>query len=113
MIIQALETKLGKTAGSIQARHRANIVTAAQYFIYASKVLFEYPLNEPTYIGYEDDSELWEGRKGYSAERWTFWRERWEALTQNENLCDEAREAARRAEVSMGKAERQKEKKKK
>lgn len=112
-VVQALEKKLGKTAATIPPRHRANIAAAAPYFIHASKWLLECSPSELTGYDWEDDGELWKGPKGYSAARWVFWRERWEVLRQDENLSDEEREAARRAEVSMGKAERQQQQKKK
>ncbi|PGH03221.1 hypothetical protein AJ79_07416 [Helicocarpus griseus UAMH5409] len=107
VILEALEKKLAKNT-TIEATHHANILAAAQYFIHVSKLLLECPPNKaPDY-----DTELWKGRKCYSAERWAFWKERWEVLRQNQNLPDEITEAARRAEVSMGKAEREAEREK-
>ncbi|KAL1731494.1 hypothetical protein EV714DRAFT_283419 [Schizophyllum commune] len=59
-----------------------------------------------------EDTELWKGKTGWSAERWAFWKKRWAKVRTMEALCkvgplgDEVRELARRAEVGMDKVER-------
>ncbi|KAL1954196.1 hypothetical protein VTO42DRAFT_1552 [Malbranchea cinnamomea] len=107
-IVAGIEKKLRPT---ITLSEDTRIRGAAQYFMHAARYYLDSLTNEPSYASRDYDSELWKGAPGFNLERWAFWRERWNELRQNEALSEEAREAARLAEVAMGKAERQKAKK--
>ncbi|KAI9928625.1 hypothetical protein MW887_001840 [Aspergillus wentii] len=93
----------------------SNVSAAAQYFILASKEFLYNPFrnadkqNNPWVTGWGNETQLWTGERGFNMERWNFWKSQWGALRVREELSDDAREAARRAEVAMDKAERQKE----
>ena len=64
--------------------------------------------HENAFCGYGGkESELWKG-KGWSTERWGFWRERLEGMVGRGELSESTREGCRRAGVKMGKVERAK-----
>lgn len=106
-IAQGIEVKVRLPVTQPQ---NVKIIAAAQYFIHASGFILNFPPGGNTHVLWEDDSELWKGAKGYSLDRWAWWKKRWEELRQNEALSDDAREAARQSEVAMSKAERRKDK---
>ena len=62
------------------------------------------------WFGY--NSELWDQSKGFSKERWEFWKGRLIALGNIETFSDETKELMRRAGLAMEKAERAVEKEK-
>ncbi|XHF97099.1 hypothetical protein AWENTII_000701 [Aspergillus wentii] len=113
VIVEALERRIDFTR--LTAREESNVSAAAQYFILASKEFLYNPFrnadkqNNPWVTGWGNETQLWTGERGFNMERWNFWKSQWGALRVREELSDDAREAARRAEVAMDKAERQKE----
>lgn len=116
LIVDALEKKLD--AKHPPARQELDITAVAQYFIYAAKDILENPFRDISddtgnlySVAWGNESQLWFGGKGFSLSRWGFWKSRFGELRRSEELGDEAREGARRAEVSMEKAERQGKKK--
>ena len=89
---------------------------AAQLFIHAAPELFRRSKNNHTATGaiakdYNDRSSksgkqtLWTGRGGYSLERWAFWKERWEVLSNMKELSESERQAARVAIEAMDETE--------
>jgi len=84
-----------------------NVPAAANWFIFAAKEV----LAGGAKVGKEsfEASEMREWKeKGFSRERWGFWKKRLEELSTSELLSEDAKEAARRAVISMSKAERAK-----
>ncbi|KAL1699731.1 hypothetical protein EV121DRAFT_283890 [Schizophyllum commune] len=114
-IVGALETHLTSPPTPYQIM---NLAAAAQYFVLCPMDIYLNPLrsgrqDDPGY-GWEwgENTELWKGKTGWSAERWAFWKKRWAEVRVIKPLCivgplgDEVRELARRAEVGMDKVER-------
>lgn len=107
-VVQGIEKNLQVP---IDRAQNVRVIAAAQYFIHAAWFILNFPPDRETHVVWERDSELWNGKKGYSLDRWAWWKQRWEELRQNQALSDGAREAARQSEVAMSKAERRKDKK--
>ncbi|KAL1658967.1 hypothetical protein GGF50DRAFT_66235 [Schizophyllum commune] len=114
-IVGAIETHLASPPTPYQTM---NLAAAAQYFVLCPVEVYLNPLrtgrqDDPGY-GWKwgEDTELWKGKTGWSAERWAFWKKRWAKVRAMEAWCevgslgDEVRELARRAEVGMDKVER-------
>lgn len=113
LIVEALEKEAPLL--DLDSEQESNIRAAAQYFIYAAKNMLHNPFqdkaNATAYsTSWGDSSELWKGDKGFSLERWNFWKTRFGEIRVMEELDEETREASRRAEVAMDKSERQNEK---
>lgn len=108
-IVSSLEKKITtKDKKSEQAWSlETNLPAAANWFVFASEDLLTQ--GDKVETKYFDESELgeWKG-KGFSRERWAFWKHRLEKLTTSELLSEETKEATRKAVVNMGKAERTK-----
>ncbi|KAE8386440.1 hypothetical protein BDV23DRAFT_187249 [Aspergillus alliaceus] len=96
----------------LTARQDVDIAAAAQYFIYAANDILHHPLGSNGYdennvnVLWQEGNEFWEGEQGFTVERWEFWKKRFGQVRDLEQLRDGTREAARRAEVGMEKAER-------
>ena len=90
------------------------VPAAAVWVVFAGKVL---KFNSVGYTQYRHDGgtgrlpwsvgALWKGQKGFSIERWKFWRERFEAVRAVEGVSDFTREWADRAWTAMGAVERE------
>ncbi|PLB54763.1 hypothetical protein P170DRAFT_460807 [Aspergillus steynii IBT 23096] len=112
LTVEALETKVDDSKPT--AKQDGNIAAAGQYFIHAAKDLLHNPFRgaEGTHAtSWGKDSQMWQEEQGFSTERLGFWRRRFGQLRVLETLSEGTREAARRAEVGMEKAERQGKKK--
>ncbi|KAF3483484.1 uncharacterized protein GIQ15_02808 [Arthroderma uncinatum] len=94
----------------ISPQQDVDIAAASQYFIHGACNILRNCQNKEgeKHGGWDDESELWKGEKGLSPERWSFWKERMGILSQTDGLTDETRDAARRAEVAIGKSDRKK-----
>lgn len=56
---------------------------------------------------YDYETSEWKGEKGWSKERWAFWKDRFAAISKEETLSLETREIAKKAAESMGKIEKE------
>lgn len=97
-VAQGIEVNLQVPVTQAQ---NVRVIAAAQYFIHAAWFILNFPPDRETHVLWERDSELWNGSKGYSLDRWAWWKKRWEELRQSQALSDDAREAARQSEVAM------------
>lgn len=50
--------------------------------------------------------DLWKGKAEYSKERWAFWKQRFEEISEKTDLREETRKIAREAAVTMSEAEK-------
>ncbi|KAM5444388.1 hypothetical protein MferCBS31731_000907 [Microsporum ferrugineum] len=101
IIVDGLERKVRYP---ITPQQDADVAAACQYFIHgASHILRNgcQPEYGETLRGWGDESELWQGEKGLTPGRWTFWGERLDTLRLDEGFSDETREAARRGEAAI------------
>ncbi|CZR55821.1 uncharacterized protein PAC_05709 [Phialocephala subalpina] len=87
-----------------------NAPAVAQWLLLAGKSIFNQKAEkcENADCAWDRESELWKGKRGYSRERWIFWKERWVVLAGMDGLCEEMRETCRKVVVAMGKVERAK-----
>ncbi|KAL5359402.1 hypothetical protein BJX96DRAFT_148341 [Aspergillus floccosus] len=85
-----------------------DVVAASQYLITAGKVIMQYVQSpDGTRLMQQDTGgELWHGSADVLG-RWAFWKTRLEVLHTIETLSEEAKEAAWKAAIAMGKVERQ------
>jgi hypothetical protein len=101
VIVSALEKK-SPTAWELEA----NTPAAIQWLLHATKTIFRNGQSIDTNWGAE--SELWQGKEGFSRQRWNFWKERLERMHNQDGLDDETKQLARKASVAMSKIERMK-----
>ncbi len=87
-----------------------NIPAAAQWFLLAGKTILNQKIEkkEEVNCAWDKESQVWKGKRGYSRERWVFWRERWDVLGGIDGLSEETRDVCRKVTVAMGKVERAK-----
>jgi hypothetical protein len=78
---------------------------AAQLFVYAGSELYLRCKEGPNEGMSVKKDSLWKGEKGFSVERWRFWRERWDVLAKCESLSDDERGVAEQAFEAMGNVE--------
>lgn len=83
-----------------------NLPAALQWLIRASKVIHRDGGRMGT--GWDFGSEMWNGRPGFSQERWKFWKDRLEEIQKDGAIIEEVQQLSRTAGVAMGKAERAK-----
>lgn len=87
------------------------LVAAAQLFIYASAELLSLCQEghleglDPPDINDPGTESLWLGKRGFSEERWSFWKGRWSVWADDEDISPDARKTASEALEAMKKAE--------
>lgn len=84
-----------------------NLPATANWFIFAAKEILTGGAKIDKKYFEASDLKEWKER-GFSRERWNLWKGRLGELSTSEILSDDAKEAARKAVVSMEKAERAK-----
>ena len=107
LIVSTLEKKVATkdTKSKQVVSLETNVPAATNWLIFASEELLMGA--DKIEKGCFEGSEFgeWKGT-GFSRERWSFWKQRLEELATSELLSEEAKEAVRKAAVSMAKAER-------
>jgi hypothetical protein len=101
VIVSAFEKK-SLTAWELEL----NIPAAIQWLLHATRII----LRDGHLMGTDwgTQSELWQGKEGFSRERWNFWKDRLEQIQSQDELDDKTKQLARKASVAMSKAERAK-----
>jgi hypothetical protein len=82
-----------------------SLEAAAQVFLYAASELYRRCKEGPKEGIPNKKDVLWKGEKGFSLERWGFWRERWSVFAKSEGLSHEARGVAQKAFDAMKEVE--------
>ncbi|EAU33128.1 predicted protein [Aspergillus terreus NIH2624] len=101
----ALETRVDASNAVLVG---VDVVAASQYLVTAGRVIMQH-IQSPggtSLMQQDSGGDLWTGSADVLG-RWTFWKNRFEVLHTAETLSEEAREAAWKAVVAMGKVERQ------
>ena len=83
----------------------AEVPVAAQYFIITGKEIY-YRTNSrdafPSALPVDDTkSDLWNGADGFSLERWSFWKQRLQMISQEHGLRDDTKKWIRKALCAM------------
>lgn len=101
----ALETRVDASNAVLVG---VDVVAASQYLVTAGRVIMQH-IQSPggtSLMQQDSGGELWNGSADVLG-RWMFWKNRFEVLHTAETFSEEAREAAWKAAIAMGKVERQ------
>jgi len=79
-----------------------DVTAAAQWVLYAAPVIRAEPERpESVTRSLPANTGLWKGDAGFSPERWSFWKERFQALAEREDLGQDVRAVAKEAADRM------------
>ncbi|KAI9793195.1 MAG: hypothetical protein M1816_000616 [Peltula sp. TS41687] len=79
------------------------VPVAAEWISIAGQALLDG--GHKDYGGAGDGGRLWKGKRGFSPERWQFWKERFGVISEHEQVSDETKQVAREAKDRMTKIE--------
>jgi hypothetical protein len=108
LIVEILEKRVSNVNGKLETicLLETNLPASAWWFILASGEILRTGGNVDHY--YFQDTELRNGKPGFSKRRCDLWNKKLSEFQTVEQLSEDTRELSRRAAVSLGKAQRAK-----